>query len=66
MAAPAARTRNARLLFVLLGVVGIICIVVTLAAVKKRTPPPVAVSKPAVDPIAALAERAAEMAPPPP
>jgi predicted Zn finger-like uncharacterized protein len=60
-ARPAARNRNARIFLLLLGVVGIVCVVVTLAAVKKRTPPPVVATKPAVDPIAALAERAAEL-----
>jgi predicted Zn finger-like uncharacterized protein len=63
----AARTKNARFIFALLGIIAVVCVVVTLSMKKSKPVSPVAAPKAAVtDPLAAVVEKAAEKTPEPP
>jgi predicted Zn finger-like uncharacterized protein len=63
----ASRTKNARFVFALLGIVAVVCVVVTLSMKKTKPKAPVAAPKATVtDPLAAVVEKAAEKTPEPP
>jgi predicted Zn finger-like uncharacterized protein len=61
----ASRTKNARLIFAFLGIIAVVCVVVTLSVKKSKPPTPVAAPKATVtDPLAAVVEKAGQPAPP--